>query len=463
MSAAPDFVTEVARRHVAALHEAARDMLQMLALLPPHPNTISKDAALHISSGYLAELEELVTQGAVQETSSSRYTVTEIFRPALEQESVPAERKRRLTEYYAQYAYVHAEDRASIEAEYENLNASLLIAESISAGFDQKRIALGLANSMELRGDFGLWLGLLNKALASSSHEPSENVDAVLLLHLARLQIRQGHVVEAEASALRALAMNPEPRLESNLEIALGHAALDASKYEEAEGRLRRALKLAGKAGDRGAVLQALVILGTVLTKRSNYQEAERYTTAALAEAQAVHDLSVVASLGTNLGVLQYHQGLYAKAVETYDQALSVARSVRFREKEGALLQAMGGALGELDRTGEALEKLNEAITIFEEIGHRWYQSITLKERGLVNLRRRDLLTSMEDFERAMSISPGVKEIEGHCRWGMSRALAESGQRDQALEQATLSVRILEEIGDHRSEDARRWLSSLSG
>lgn len=425
--------------------ERAREFLTTVAALPPAPNTFSQDAALHLGLSDVSQLESPRQLGLITKPSTGRYSITRPVHEVLKSQKPDYHAVTRLVNYYSRYADIFQTQVTAIECEYDNICSAMQIGRDIGAGENLlMSMTVCLSRALDLRGDYKRWSKLLKEAITGSREGADPALKAVAIMHLARLDLKSGKLLEAEVHAREALDLNPsDASLRVDTLITLGHVLLDKGDLQHARGYLEQALSLAREYDWPSAARQAVVILGALLTRLGRYPEAASITEQAMADANQTGDLAVFASLATNLGVIYYYQGLYAKAVETDERGLAIARQIGFREKEGALLQAKGGALIEVGDAEQALISLAEALNIFVEIDHRWYIGITRKEQGEAYLKIGDIPNSVKHFKMALQEgAPEAQDVLGYSHWGLARAFREQGNTREAMREAGAALEV---------------------
>lgn len=374
---------------------------------------------MHLGLSDVSQLESLRQLGLITKPSTGRYSITRPVHEVLKSQKPDYHAVTRLVNYYSRYADIFQTQVTAIECEYDNICSAMQIGRDIGAGENLLvSMTVCLSRALDLRGDYKRWSKLLKEAITGSREGADPALKAVAIMHLARLDLKSGKLLEAEVHAREALDLNPsDASLRVDTLITLGHVLLDKGDLQHARGYLEQALSLA--------------------------REYDWPSAARQADANQTGDLAVFASLATNLGVIYYYQGLYAKAVETDERGLAIARQIGFREKEGALLQAKGGALIEVGDAEQALISLAEALNIFVEIDHRWYIGITRKEQGEAYLKIGDIPNSVKHFKMALQEgAPEAQDVLGYSHWGLARAFREQGNTREAMREAGAALEV---------------------
>ncbi len=227
---------------------------------------------------------------------------------------------------------------------------------------------------------------------------------------LGKIYLRLGDYEAVASAATAGLAQAPDDDpVKVELLTSLGLVASYQGDHEAALVRYQEALDLAREVGSRPEQANALTCLAVGHYHASQYSAAGELFSLSLQSAREVGDIGSMATNSVNLGAVRFHLGDPGGAAEQYERAVKLARragrvstDVQARsnlarlyiylglyerarmEMEDALgdaetaglkyLQAqLTGAMGDLAaRTGEpetALERYDEAIARFRELG----------------------------------------------------------------------------------------------
>ncbi|MEU5850991.1 ATP-binding protein [Saccharopolyspora shandongensis] len=152
--------------------------------------------------------------------------------------------------------------------------------------------------------------------------------------------------------------------------IALGHALIDAERYEEAIQPLESALEIAEDVNDGFAQGLSHNALGLLQAKLGRFERAYPHFEAALRFDREVGEEIGEGFVLHNLANAYFDSGQVEDAINTHRRALEFRRKIRHRQGEGASLRALGKALRHTGDLEGARRMLQEALAIFEELGH---------------------------------------------------------------------------------------------
>lgn len=292
---------------------------------------------------------------------------------------------------------------------------------------------------------------------------------------------------------LNAIRCEPEDRLcQVRVPSMQGAAHLFAGEYEAAEQAFRRALPLARTMGAHRRVIDLLNNLGTVHYYRGEYdlalgryEEAER----ALAAAPALDDIAAARQMTTvNLATLYQRIGQYRQAMELYrgleaqGPALPVAERAQYLSNLAVLTRRLGDpwkARDLLERARQQLDPRRHSdawLGIVKNLGiveALDFGNLEAAQRAFV-LAGREALRSGNAREAlqaelylaeakfragqggqarrlwarslAASRELGSKEEEWRSEYGLSRADAGAGRREQARRSVEQALGLIERL-----------------
>jgi tetratricopeptide (TPR) repeat protein len=469
--AAPSLLTAVtwcAER----LTDDERDTLRALSSFPPKPSTFSDDAALHVTGGRRDALTILVERGLLEMSGTGRYalhgSVSEYLHilPA-----PPADASRRMAEFFVDAIRRQPGDVGFFEREQANVLAALDAAARERLWRPLVDGTAAVVGHLDRRGQYERAKAYLERALVAAQALADADAEAAVLLSLGEMEERLGDFSAATARLERAWQL-AEGRGHRDLLARtlqnLGVAASAQGDDRSAESHLMRALVLARADRDRARQCAIYTRLGWVETNRGHFSRARWRALRGLALACMLGDRAQTAQLLLSLGVTAYHEGKFEEARRLDLEGLEHAEAVRDSYLRCALLQALGGVETELAARGaidfEAAEvHLYEALRISEEMGYRWYRSITWKEIGELRLKQRSLNLAAEAFAKGLEFGEGVGSPEaiGLALYGLARVADERRRPADARLQGRTSLRYLEPIRHHQAEEVRRLVDRL--
>jgi tetratricopeptide (TPR) repeat protein len=157
-----------------------------------------------------------------------------------------------------------------------------------------------------------------------------------------------------------------------------------------------------------------------------------------------------------NLGSAYHRLGDVRRAIEYYEQALTVAREIRDRGNEEVWLGGLGLAYADLGKVRRAIEYYEQALEIDREIGDRRNEGAHLGNLGLAYYRLGEVRRAIEYHEQALEIAReiGDRRGEGADLGNLGNAYADLGEVRRAIEYHEQALEIAREIGDRHGESA---------
>jgi CHAT domain-containing protein/Tfp pilus assembly protein PilF len=141
---------------------------------------------------------------------------------------------------------------------------------------------------------------------------------------------------------------------------------------------------------------------------QAEMQKALEYYNEALSIFRAIGDRNEETNTLTNIAVVYGSQGEMQKALEKFNEALPIFRAVGKRNMEANVLNNIGLIYGFLGEKQKALEKLNETLLIRRATGSRKGEAIALNCIARVYRSMGELQKALEKFNEALALSRAV-------------------------------------------------------
>jgi CHAT domain-containing protein len=277
-------------------------------------------------------------------------------------------------------------DQALMQNEIGQCEGELAHPEEASAAFE-KALALwrqsgdreGLAGSLynlarmyRQQGEYQKALDSLQEesAIAHSRGDVQQQVEA--LIGIGQLLADAGSEEAALDSDQQALALLAIPggdlNLKANALNQLANAFGEAGSPRSALLPLTTVLGLRRRTGDVHGQAVALVSLGKVYFQLKDQKKAMDLHRKALQLFRQLHAEPDEAAVWSNLGWISWAQGRSLEALDSFQQALSIARAHTYRGLEAAILQGMARAERLRGNPIAARRRIGEAVGIVEEV-----------------------------------------------------------------------------------------------
>ena len=136
------------------------------------------------------------------------------------------------------------------------------------------------------------------------------------------------------------------------------------------------------------------------------------------------------------------------KALENFNEALSIRRAIGDRSGEVAALNNIGLAYQSLGETRKALDKFSEAMTISQAIGARSMEGRTLHNIGAAYNSLGETQNALDNFNESLSIrrAIGARSEEAQTLLGIAQVEQKRGNLNQARQTIEQAISIVESV-----------------
>ena len=161
-----------------------------------------------------------------------------------------------------------------------------------------------------------------------------------------------------------------------------------------------------------------------------------------------------------NIGAAYAMIGETSKAIEFFKQHLSIARKNGDRRGESNDLGNLGLVYLDLGNSRLAIESFEKSLAINRSMGNRQGEGANLGNLGLAYDLMGNQLKAIEYYDQALKISREIGDLygEGNHLGNKSISLEKLGQRAEAIELAKKALDIYEKIESPTAEKVRRQL-----
>jgi CHAT domain-containing protein len=146
--------------------------------------------------------------------------------------------------------------------------------------------------------------------------------------------------------------------------------------------------------------------------------------------------------------------GNYAKAIEYAQQSLAIAREIKDRPGEGRALGNLEAAYNSLGNYTKAIEYIQQSLAIVREIKHRQGEGVALGNLGGAYLYLSNYAKAIEYSQLSLAIAREMKDREGEgvALGNLGRAYIYLGNYIQAIEYTQQQLAIAREMKDREGE-----------
>jgi tetratricopeptide (TPR) repeat protein len=142
------------------------------------------------------------------------------------------------------------------------------------------------------------------------------------------------------------------------------------------------------------------------------------------------------------------------EAINKYESALLLFRSLGERRKEGLALVNIGQLYSTLSDWQKAIQYASEALTVFRSLGDRRSEAIALREIGIAYHRLVDLQKALDYVSEALQLSRSAGDAFGEAAAlnTIGNLYSDLGEMQKSLEYYNQALSIFQKLGDRRSE-----------
>ncbi len=259
------------------------------------------------------------------------------------------------------------------------------------------------------------------------------------------------------ARAKRLVASLGDPSRYSRCDRLAGDCEFVLGRYAEALKRYKRALKVARDAQFPEGETEALQGIGRIQTTSGEYVSALETLNEALRIAESIKRSAVMMSIHNAMAIIFRHLGDHGRAIAECHEAIDLA------EDTGSMGLSPTITLGveylTLKDYEQARLSFERGIEIAIQLGNRRTEGIATVNLGNVMHHLKEYDEARRHYEHALTIirEIGDPALEAYVLLSMGTLLRDTGQYDEGLSMLLTS----HEIGD-RIGDATRYLSLVA-
>ncbi len=491
---------------VQQLASDVKATLCALSVFPPKPGNFSEEAALYVADCDVVTLDALMDRGLLESADASHYTlhqtIADYARVALQGDPAPY---AHLITYMTNFVEQHKKEYEVLEPEYNSIIAALEAAYKFGKTEQLMRCVYAFIPYLRSRGLYELAEKQLQRAIEGAAALKDDDGRSHALLYLGEIAQKRGNYELANAYLLEGLSLARQlanPKRISAMLAGLGWITWKRGEYTRAETYLKEGLSLARQIENSELICDILETLGSVVASRGEYDKSKVFMKEALALARKIGDREKICTLLINLGVTEGEQGDNAQAEIYFKEGLDIAQHLGHREWVSLLLSNLGHIASErghyslaesyfqdglemthnignhewesalLSNLGEVIQKqgfytqaekyFQESINLARKIGRPHLIANALYEYGNLYLIQKQIEDAETTFREMLTIIPiGDQELLAVAKYGQARIAYAHGKTNEARNLGELSLRVLEAMGHHKTNEIRIWLNSV--
>lgn len=267
-----------------------------------------------------------------------------------------------------------------------------------------------------------------------------------------------GQISEAIAAYEHALPLYRETHSlidVSDVLCSLGSVLIRANRISQAVSVLEEALALAKEAGDGNVLLKTLFHLGSALTEAGQLQQAISYHQEALTIIRINGDKEAEMHALGNLGGAYSKLGRGSEALLCHEQALLLARELGNTESEALELGNLGYAYTEaLEQPVVGIHYFEQALALFRAFGDQHNEAKTLVNIAGALWKDQRSQEALQMLEHAKGIANelGDRSLLGSILSRVGHMSKTLGQFDEALSSHQRALLLDQGYGDRQAE-----------
>lgn len=156
-----------------------------------------------------------------------------------------------------------------------------------------------------------------------------------------------------------------------------------------------------------------------------------------------------------NMGNAHSHLGEPRKAIEYYEQALTISKEIEDKRGEGEALGNLGNEYSHLGEIRKAIKYYEKSLKIAKEMRYIYGESAALGNLGTAYTDLKEPRKAIEYYEQALEISIEIGDQRGEAitLGNIGTTYREIGEPRKAIEYYEQALKIDREIGDKLDED----------
>jgi tetratricopeptide (TPR) repeat protein len=285
--------------------------------------------------------------------------------------------------------------------------------------------------------------GNLTAAETEFARSAEAGTDPEALRSYCDFLIRLGRYSQAEneLKRLQLLAKKAGEQWTAVAFAGLGRIRRRQSKYNEAEGDFRQALRIARSLNSESMIAAQLVNLGSLLSAMGSRNESAKCAEEAVEIYQRTKESAGLASAYNVLGMTYKAKNHIARSEAMLLDALRLSTASGDAEMQANVLNNLALLYRDTGRVEEAERYLLRALEIHTRLGRLEGQAIAHKNLGLTFERQGRLAEAITEYEQSFLIygSLGIKDHQGRVASQLSRLreIHASGLAPGGYEEAT--------------------------
>ncbi|OJJ21596.1 hypothetical protein BKI52_13850 [marine bacterium AO1-C] len=290
----------------------------------------------------------------------------------------------------------------------------------------------GLGNAYHFIGDFQKAANYYVKALEVYKAQGKKDKQLGIYANMSLINKDLGNIRLAFKYGKAGLQLAKETQNKKAENAILTNTAIiyeRQGEYREALKLYKDALSSAIKAGNKELIPLGYQNIGNVNVRIGHYKDAYANFQKALKAAREVKNKHKETSILNNISALHYLTKDFDKALEGYEKLAIHYKKMGVLRGQGLALRGMGNVYLGQEKFDKALQKLQEAYKIFNELHYKEYQAKTANSLASVFIKLKDYAQANKYTQIALQKSTQLKAKRIVSRSYFNQHLINIGQK----------------------------------
>jgi tetratricopeptide (TPR) repeat protein len=219
-------------------------------------------------------------------------------------------------------------------------------------------------------------------------------------------------------------------------------------RYDQAAGYFRESLDVLRESDILAQQIDPYLNLGGVLSVQGNWLEARQYADQARHIANEIGDVRREAAASDNLGLLDVMRGECARAMDYFEQSMSIWRQLDARFDQANTWSNIAHARICQRNWAEARQALIRSQALFAEIGSDAVMLEVERHWAVIHWQAGELAQALDHIERSVALAVDLGDLieEGVSRRVLGQVYQAQGKLDLAEREYHRSLQILDEL-----------------
>ncbi|WP_217546732.1 BTAD domain-containing putative transcriptional regulator [Streptomyces sp. GbtcB6] len=267
---------------------------------------------------------------------------------------------------------------------------------------------------------------------------------------------------EVAATAARDAAQTQADQLaEGRARMALTNVHIVGGRFDLADEEAAQATELAKKTRDPLPSGVTPNDRGIIALYQGRHRDGEGHLNEAIANYRADGNRPGEASALCNMSRIQLATGRVADAVRLAGEGVAIYESLGHSLRGANARYALGLALTQSGQTDEALDCLEDALSVFRESRQRLWEGMTIFRMAEVHLSVHRPAQAATMAEQSLSLLRGIGGEWRHANvlTVLGRSLRDIGHSDRARACWQEALTVFEQLGAHEADEVRTLLT----